>query len=193
MSSTPFIQSRWTSNDELMLGFCGGTSAQHQADKQPQSHKDKQTQDPQSCRTTNINKVSSSFPFFLPWHFFSSCSCKLKAAQSRGINSFLNVEATLFHGRQTLLILCLPVSLMPPQMCVLQANFKVFFPPRLYVHYAVRAGACPGISCSQPLTSSLLIGQECGKLLQREALCKVWLKQVPDFTGGHIRVNETTS
>lgn len=39
--SGPVITRRWTSNDELMLGFCCGTSAQDQTDRQPQSHKDK--------------------------------------------------------------------------------------------------------------------------------------------------------
>lgn len=49
-------------------------------------------------------------------------------------------------------------------------NFKVFFRPRLYVHYAVSVGPRPEFSCSQPLISPLLTGQECEKLLQREAL-----------------------
>lgn len=72
-------------------------------------------------------------------------------------------------------------------------NSQVFCRPRLYVLLAVRAGPHPGISCSRPLEVFLPTGQECGELLQREALCKVWFKQVPEFTGGHIRVDETSN
>lgn len=115
----------------------------------------------------------------------------------------MEVETTLFYCRYTLFTPYLPTAVMPPTTSVVQMNvsglgkqninLKVFFRPQLYVRRAVRAGPHPGISCSQPLSIFLLTSQECGKRLQSEALCKVWLKRVPEFTGGHIRKDETTN